>query len=202
MSEEPPSHLLLAASLALVAAIPNNTARYSALVAVAIFTVVCTIQLKSPLAQLHRLAVMIDETDEFLRRTMAQCPRDYLHLTVQMGHLLEANKTASQIKCRALTSERAWWSDWHNYHVLSKSITACSKRVKAIRVAIQLTVEAEIQRRVEYDTAEVQFILMAGTASNTASQQLYDEQVHYSALFPLISYVIRLLLLNLLVATL
>ncbi|KAJ6453053.1 hypothetical protein C8R45DRAFT_1112570 [Mycena sanguinolenta] len=167
--EDPPSHLLLTASLALVAAIPNHAARYSALLVVAILAAFYTIHIQSPLSKCRLLANVIDETDILLRRTMSKCPRDYLPLTEQMGHLLEASKTASQIKCRIFASDGGYFS-WRNYRVLCNDIFACAKRVRTIRTAIQLTRESEHQRNIDYDIAEVEFILAAGAASSSPSQ--------------------------------
>ncbi|KAF8215129.1 hypothetical protein K438DRAFT_1749213 [Mycena galopus ATCC 62051] len=151
---DPSSHLPTSLLLALVAAIPNHAIRYFALTAIICFGVLCTIRLKSPTAQLHHLATMIDATDELLRRAMAQCPR-------------EANKMASLVKCRILTSARGWLS-WTNYRGLSNSIAECVKYVKNIHTAVELTMEAENQRKIEDDINEMQFILAASSTQNTS----------------------------------
>ncbi|KAJ7250068.1 hypothetical protein B0H12DRAFT_1072243 [Mycena haematopus] len=178
--QDAPSPLLPSLLLAFVAAIPNHTVRYSGLCLIAILTVLGTIHLKSPLSQLRQLGTMIDGTDELLRRAMAQCPRDYITLTEQMGYLLEANRIASQIKCRILSYEGAWWFNWNNYRILSKDTAACAKRVKTIRTAIWLITEAEHQRKVEADINEIQIILgvtavsSASHARDCACRIVYD----------------------------
>ncbi|KAJ6453063.1 hypothetical protein C8R45DRAFT_1112577 [Mycena sanguinolenta] len=132
------THLLPSLLLAFVAAIPNHTVRYSALAFLVIVSGLCTIHLKLPLSQLRELASMIDETDEQLRSAMAQCPRNCITLTEQMGQLLQTNKSASQIKCRILASEGAWWYHWKKYRALSNDITACAGRIRTVRTAIQV----------------------------------------------------------------
>ncbi|KAJ7250070.1 hypothetical protein B0H12DRAFT_686437 [Mycena haematopus] len=163
--------------LAFVAAIPDHTVRYSGLGLIVIITVLATIHLKSPMSQLHQLETMINQMDELLRCAMVQCPRDYITLTEQMGHLLEVNKSVSQIKCRILSSEGAlaWLFDWNSYRVISKDLTACEKCVKTIRTTIRLIAEAEHQRKVEDNISEIRAVLgvtasRTRTASNTGSQ--------------------------------
>ncbi|KAJ7858188.1 hypothetical protein B0H13DRAFT_2076636 [Mycena leptocephala] len=82
-------HLLFSLLLTFVAAIPNHTIRYTALGLLFVLAALCTIQLRSPSAQLRQLAHLIDHTDELIRRAMAQCPRDHFSLTEEMGQLLE-----------------------------------------------------------------------------------------------------------------
>jgi hypothetical protein len=78
-------HILSSLLLALVAAIPNHTLRYIALgLFFGLFTVT-SIHLHSPSMQLHHLALLIDQTEEIIRRAMAQCPRDYFSLTEEKG---------------------------------------------------------------------------------------------------------------------
>ncbi|KAF8201282.1 hypothetical protein K438DRAFT_1758559 [Mycena galopus ATCC 62051] len=149
-------------SLGLVAAIPNHTIRYSALGFIFCFSVFYAIHLKSPSTQLHNLATMIDETDELLRRAMAQ-----------------ANKMASLIKCRILTSEGDWFS-CNNYRVLSNTIGECAKRAKKVRTEVELIMEAEHQRKIEDDLNKMQLIFAvwsAQTAPHTASQYCSYRQV-------------------------
>ncbi|KAF8215138.1 hypothetical protein K438DRAFT_1749219 [Mycena galopus ATCC 62051] len=126
------SSYLLTSLLALVAAVPNNTIRYSALGLIVCSNALCSIHFKSTTAQSHKLATIIDETEELLRRTMALRPREYIDLAEQMSQLLEAKKNASSIKCRILTSEGGWLNR-NEYHVLSNEIAACAKRVQNIR---------------------------------------------------------------------
>ncbi|KAJ7800499.1 hypothetical protein B0H13DRAFT_2164537 [Mycena leptocephala] len=83
------SHLLLSLLLAFVAAIPNHILRYTALGLILVLVVLCTVHLRSPSAQLRHLARLIDQTEDLIRRAMAQCPRVYFGLTEEMGRLLQ-----------------------------------------------------------------------------------------------------------------
>ncbi|KAF7362553.1 hypothetical protein MVEN_00603500 [Mycena venus] len=168
---------LLPSLLFAVACIPNHTLRYTSLGLITGLTVVCTAHLKSPSAQLRQLATMIDATDNLIDRAAAQCPRDHLRLTKHMGRLLECissppsvtilidgdyriNKISSLIKCHILSSDRECFS-WNKYRVLSGDIGECVKVVKDIRLAVQLTVEAELQRKLTDKISETSFILAA-----------------------------------------
>ncbi|KAJ7792375.1 hypothetical protein B0H13DRAFT_2394004 [Mycena leptocephala] len=153
-------HILPSLLLALVAAIPNHTLRYTALGLLFVLAALCTIHLRSPSAQLRQLALMIDHTDELIRRAMAQCRRDYFSLTEEMGRLLEANKTASLLKCRILDSDEEQFS-WKKFRMLSKDIAECAKHVRSIRTEVLLIIEAEHQRKLTADIKETQFILAA-----------------------------------------
>ncbi|KAJ7878802.1 hypothetical protein B0H14DRAFT_3435401 [Mycena olivaceomarginata] len=152
------SHLLSSLLLAFVAAIPNHTLRYSALALTICLSILCTIHLRSPSTKLRHLAIMIDTTDELLRRAGTQSPRIYFSLTEQMVQLLEVNKTASLIKCRILNSQEGQFS-WTNYRALSNAIAACGERVESVHTGVQLIMEAEHQRRVDDNIGETQFIL-------------------------------------------
>ncbi|KAF7364743.1 hypothetical protein MVEN_00344100 [Mycena venus] len=163
---DPSSQMLTSVLLAFVAAITNHTLRYTALCVVAFLTVLCTIHIKSPSTQLRHLTTMIDTTDMLIRQAMAQCPRDYFALTEQMGHLLEVNRIASLIKCRALISHEQRFS-CKKYRLLHKDIKECIIRVKNIRTAVKLTIEAEHQRTLTAEINEMQCILAsAQMASN------------------------------------
>jgi hypothetical protein len=89
--QEIPSHLNLLPSLliAIVAAIPNHTLRYSCLGALVVVALLCTIHPRSLSVQFSRLADAIDQTDEQIRSAMAQCPRENFSLMEERGRLLE-----------------------------------------------------------------------------------------------------------------
>jgi hypothetical protein len=82
-------HILPSLLLAFVATIPNHTLRYTALGLFLGLFVLSTSYLRSPSTQLRHLALLIDQTEEIIRRAMTQCPRDYFSLTEEMGRLLE-----------------------------------------------------------------------------------------------------------------
>ncbi|KAJ7792371.1 hypothetical protein B0H13DRAFT_1935732 [Mycena leptocephala] len=156
------SHLLLSLLLASVAAIPNHILRYTALGLLFVLVVLCTVHLRSPSAQLHHLALLIDQAEDLIRRAMLQCPRDYFGLTEEMRRLLEANKTASLLKCRNLDSKGEQFT-WNKYRQLSKDIAACAKRVRSIHTAVLHIIEAGHQRKLEADIKETELILAAAS---------------------------------------
>ncbi|KAJ7904955.1 hypothetical protein B0H13DRAFT_2663306 [Mycena leptocephala] len=153
-------HILPSLLLALVAAIPNHTLRYTALGLLLVFAILCTIHLRSPSMQFRRLAHAIDRTDDLIQRMMAQCPREHFSLTQEMGRLLETNTSASLIKCRILSSEEGQFN-WRKFRMVSNDIAGCTKRVRSIRTAVLLIVEAEHQRKLAADIKETQFMLSA-----------------------------------------
>ncbi|KAJ7878287.1 hypothetical protein B0H13DRAFT_2279099 [Mycena leptocephala] len=153
-------HILPSLLLALVAAIPNHTLRYTALGLLLVFAMLCTIHLRSPSMQFRRLAHAIDQTDDLIQRTMAQFPREHFSLTEEKGRLLETNTSASLIKCRILSSEEEQFN-WKKFRMLSNDIAGCAKRVRNIRTAVLLIVEAGHQRKLAANIKETQFILSA-----------------------------------------
>ncbi|KAJ7813308.1 hypothetical protein B0H13DRAFT_2382588 [Mycena leptocephala] len=134
------SHHLLSLLLAIVAPIPNHTLRYTALGLLFVLVALCTVHLRSPSAQLCHLALLIDQTEELIRRAMAQCPRGYFGLTEEMGRLLQQ---------------------------LSTDIAACAKRVRSIRTAVLHIIEAGHQRKLEADIKETEPILAAASTRAT-----------------------------------
>jgi hypothetical protein len=82
-------HLLFSLLLTFVAAIPNHTIRYTALGLLFVLAVLCTVHLWPPSTQLCHLAHLINQTEDLIRRAMAQCPWDHFSLTEEMGQLLE-----------------------------------------------------------------------------------------------------------------
>ncbi|KAJ7882166.1 hypothetical protein B0H13DRAFT_2344801 [Mycena leptocephala] len=152
-------HILPSLLLALVAAIPNHTLRYTALGLLLVFAMLCTIHLHLPSAQFRRLAHAVDQTDDLIRRAMAQCPREHFSLTEEMRRLLETNTSASLIKCRILSTEEEF--SWNKFRMLSNDIAACAKRASSIRTEVLLIMEAEHQRKLAADIKETQCILAA-----------------------------------------
>ncbi|KAJ7863860.1 hypothetical protein B0H13DRAFT_2353971 [Mycena leptocephala] len=146
-------------------AISNHTLRYTALGLLFVLTVLCTVHLPSPSTQLLRLAYLRDKTEDLIRHAREQCPRDYFSLTEEMGQLLEANKTASLLKCRNLDSKGEQFT-WNKYRELCKDIAACAKRVNKTRTAVLRIVEVGHQRKLEDDIKGTQFILTAAHAAS------------------------------------
>ncbi|KAJ6477052.1 hypothetical protein C8R45DRAFT_1216819 [Mycena sanguinolenta] len=153
---ELPSSLLLA----LVAAIPNHTIRYTALGFLLALTILCTLHFSSLSTQMRQLVASIDETEDYIRLEMARYPRCHWSLTKQLLHLLEVAKTASSIKSRILNSEAERFN-WKRYRLRTCETQECAKDIKNIHTSVQLVVEAENHRRLTDNIMETEFILTA-----------------------------------------
>ncbi|KAF8140855.1 hypothetical protein K438DRAFT_1785318 [Mycena galopus ATCC 62051] len=159
---------LLSCLLAFVAIIPNHTFRYTALGFLLVLAILCSVNLRSPSMQMGGLGILIDQTEEHIRRAMVQNPR-------------RSAKTASLIKSRMLSSEAGWFS-WNQYWSLSNDIGECIKGVKEIRTAIQLTLEAEHQRRVSDDIVEMRISLVVCMLFTQAIEPVNQIRQHEAAL--------------------
>ncbi|KAF8140840.1 hypothetical protein K438DRAFT_1995579 [Mycena galopus ATCC 62051] len=153
-------------SLAVVAAIPNHTLRYTALCFFIAVAVLCSIHLRSPTTQIRLLAVLIDQTEEPNEPPPRVRPESLISFTTITEWSTRSTKTASSLKCRILNSPTERFS-WNKYWLLSGDIGECRKGVKKIRTAVQLILEAEHQCKLTDDILEIQFIL---TASDTGSR--------------------------------
>ncbi|KAJ7878292.1 hypothetical protein B0H13DRAFT_2052797 [Mycena leptocephala] len=161
-------HLLFSLLLTFVAAIRSHTLRYTALGLLFILAALCTVHLRSPSTQLCHLAHLINQTEDLIQHAMVQCPQDHFSLTEEMGQLLEANKTASLLRCHNLDSKGEQFT-WNKYRELCKDIAACAKRVKKTRTMVLRIVEVGHQCRLEGDIKEIQFILTADSTHATSS---------------------------------
>ncbi|KAJ7490508.1 hypothetical protein FB451DRAFT_1552205 [Mycena latifolia] len=144
---------ILLASLSLI---PNDTLRYTLLVIPAGVAVICVIHLKRPSTQLSQLDDDVNKTENIIRDAKLNCPRDLLGLTAKGVRLLEVKRSASMIQCRLLETNTLTWK---KYRILSRDISNCAKDVEKILTAVQLTVEAERQRKYTEDINETEAIL-------------------------------------------
>ncbi|KAJ6480307.1 hypothetical protein C8R45DRAFT_1005133 [Mycena sanguinolenta] len=154
------SDLLPSLLLAVVAAIPNHPLRYTALGLLLALAILCSIRLNSLSTQMRNLTASIDQTEEHIRRAIAQNPRRHFSLTQQMLRLLKVAKTTSSIRCRILNSETESFG-WNTYRLRCSEIRECVEEVKKICTAVELTRETEHQRRLVDDMMEAQFVLTA-----------------------------------------
>ncbi|KAJ7800504.1 hypothetical protein B0H13DRAFT_1932581 [Mycena leptocephala] len=189
MEEAPSPDILLSLLFTIVAAIPNHAVRYTTLGLLLVLAALRAVQFRSPSTQLYHLAHLIDQTEDLIRHAMVQCPRDHFGLTEEMGRLLEANKSASLLKCRNLGSNGEQFN-WNKYRHLCKDIAACAKRVRKIRTAVlrckieQCIVEVGHQRKLEGDIKETHFILTAASthaASSVAESIRASQYPSYSS---------------------
>ncbi|KAJ7882164.1 hypothetical protein B0H13DRAFT_2278394 [Mycena leptocephala] len=149
-------HILPSLFLTLVAAIPNHILRYTALGLIFVLGVLCTVHLRSPSAQLRHLALWIDQSEDLIRRAMAQCPRIISALQKKWGDCSSEFQPASHYirEC--------------SMRQLSKDIAACAKRVSSIRTAVLHIIEAEHQRKLAADIKETELILAAASTRAAA----------------------------------
>ncbi|KAJ7141476.1 hypothetical protein C8R44DRAFT_974973 [Mycena epipterygia] len=162
---------ILLGSLSLIS---NDTLRYTLLVITACLTLFSIVHLKRPSTQLRQLEDMIKKTEEIIREAKSYCARDVLHLAEKGVRLLEVKRSASMIQCRILETDALTWT---KYRVLSQDITDCAKIVKNIRIAVQLIVEAEHQRKFTEDINETESIL-TGVRSPSRLGAVYQPNAH------------------------
>ncbi|KAJ7696700.1 hypothetical protein B0H17DRAFT_1329038 [Mycena rosella] len=164
----------LAASiiLGLLALIPNNALRYTSVGLAACLGIVYTIYLKYPPTQLRQLQEFIENTHALIRRAKLQCPGDQLSIADASLRLLEVDHSVSMIYCVILQTPRLTWKE---YRMLSTNITERKNSVKRIHATVQLTVQAERQRKLAAEIGETQYILCTvrgpTTQSSTFPQQ-------------------------------
>ncbi|KAJ7830198.1 hypothetical protein B0H13DRAFT_1916044 [Mycena leptocephala] len=132
--QEASSHLDILPSLllALVAAIPNHMLRYTALGLLCLRHAICRPSSLAVYAVPSTLFTWFVRQDEHERLA---------------------------IKCRILNSEET--IQLEKFRMLSNDIAGCAKRVRNIRTAVLLILEAEHQRKLAADIKETQFILAA-----------------------------------------
>ncbi|KAJ7490634.1 hypothetical protein FB451DRAFT_1389402 [Mycena latifolia] len=129
---------------------PNNTLRYAAL-GIGLGAIYA-IYLKRSSTLPHQLEETLNATDALIRRAKSLCPRDQISLAEESLRLLQVTHCTSLINSRILETQRFTWK---TYRQLSKEMA----RVKCIRTAVELIVEAERQRRLAEKIGEAQFIL-------------------------------------------
>lgn len=150
------AQLLASLLVGSVALIPDNTLRYISVGLSASLAVIHALYLKRPVTQLRRLEAVIESTDEMIRCAKALCPREHLMLSEQGMRLLEVRRAASMITCRILETRRF---TLRKYALLSRDIAECTRDAESIRTAVQLTLEAERQRRFAQDINETEGML-------------------------------------------
>ncbi|KAJ7160187.1 hypothetical protein C8R46DRAFT_1285671 [Mycena filopes] len=157
-----PTHLVLSAVLTCVAAIPNDGIRYAALgLSMACALMHCYLvhrDLHSPAIKLHRLAELIEDTTIRIRSATAHCQRHHLFFVEQTLCLLQADHTASLIRCRIIYANAERFS-WKIYRLILKDIETCIERVESIGIAIDHIIESERQRQLADEIHEVKTIL-------------------------------------------
>ncbi|KAJ7490536.1 hypothetical protein FB451DRAFT_1361379 [Mycena latifolia] len=153
--------------------IPNDTLRYTFLAITVCLALLYALHLKRPSSQLSQLEHMVQKTENIIRDAKFHCPRDLLSLTEKGVRLLEVKRSASMIQCRVLEMKTVTLK---KYCLLSRDISVCTKKVKEIRTAVQLIVEAERQRKYTDDINETEIIL-TGVRFPSRDLPIYQQNI-------------------------
>ncbi|KAJ7145594.1 hypothetical protein C8R44DRAFT_896694 [Mycena epipterygia] len=151
------------ALLVLVSLIPNNNIRYAMLALGASITVLYRVNLQRPSFRLAHLEDSVGGTEEIIREAKALCSRDHLSLTNDEVSLLKVRRSMCILRSTLLQIPGMNWTleGFKNYRRLRRDIYQCEKEVKRIQVAVQLTVEAERERKYTGDIWETEAIVTA-----------------------------------------
>ncbi|KAK7022148.1 hypothetical protein R3P38DRAFT_3270974 [Favolaschia claudopus] len=140
----------------LLSLIPNDGLRYTAVGLAAGVGVIYSLHLKRLSVQHRRLVSGIEETEQVIREAKEFCARDVLSLTEESVKLLEMKRWASIIQCRILDSSGF---TWRYYRAVNKDLAEATNKIKKIRTAVQLIMEAERQRKFTEDINATQTVL-------------------------------------------
>ncbi|KAJ6623604.1 hypothetical protein B0H10DRAFT_2213291 [Mycena sp. CBHHK59/15] len=139
--------------LVFLSLIPYNALRYTILGIGATIAMVYAVHTKRPSTLLRQLEDTIQEIEKLIHSAKLQCARDQFNLAAEVDRI---KLSVSEIRCCILESEHITWK---KYRLLSKRILECKQDVRKIRITVQLTVEAERQRKYTEDIHETQTIL-------------------------------------------
>ncbi|KAJ7606575.1 hypothetical protein DFH06DRAFT_1149895 [Mycena polygramma] len=145
------SQLISSIVLGSLSLIPNNPLRYVALASTVAVTLLYHLHLR-PTAFLHHLAQSIKQTEGIFEQAISNdmCPRDRFSLAAEL------KRSVSEMQCHLWAKgNKSWKQYWH----LHRSVVECVNSVENIRIAAQLVLEAEIQRKIAQDITETHIIL-------------------------------------------
>ncbi|KAJ7490458.1 hypothetical protein FB451DRAFT_1220127 [Mycena latifolia] len=160
------SQLQSAILLGALSLIPNDALRYTLLTISACLALLYVIHFKRPSTQLSQLEDLVQQMEEIIRDAKLHCSRDLLSLSEKWMRLLEVKRSMSMIHCRVLETSTLTWK---KYRPISRDISVLTKKVKEIRTAVQLVVEAERQRKYTDDINETESILQASVRAGPGS---------------------------------
>ncbi|KAJ6583871.1 hypothetical protein DFH09DRAFT_1433782 [Mycena vulgaris] len=150
------SQLTASILLGSLSLIPNTALRYTALGLATCLGILYAVYLKHPSTQLCQLEKMLATTEELIRGAKTQCPRDQLSLAEEWVRFLEVKQSTSVIKYNILATPRFTWTQ---YRLLSRDMAEHIAHVKSIHTAVQLTIEAERQRKLTAEIDDAEFVL-------------------------------------------
>ncbi|KAJ6456644.1 hypothetical protein DFH09DRAFT_1116040 [Mycena vulgaris] len=132
----------------------QHHARYTALGLATCLGALYAMYLKLPSTQLCQLEKMLAMTEGLIGSAKAQCPGDQLSLAEKW--YFRVRYSASVIKYSILDTPMFTWTQ---YRLLSREMAEHITHVKSIHTAVQLTIEAECQRKLTTEIDDAEFIL-------------------------------------------
>ncbi|KAJ7835060.1 hypothetical protein B0H13DRAFT_1913744 [Mycena leptocephala] len=150
--------LLSSIVLGSVSLIPKSSLRYTALGFTVAFALVYNL-LSKRATRLHQLKQIIQQTEEGFGRAKSKVKR-----------------SSSKMHCCLLEGGRLTWKQ---YWDLNKRVAECTTSVNNIRTAVQLIVEAELQRKLTEDINETHSILANATCAGESTQPLRPAQISH-----------------------
>ncbi|KAJ6583866.1 hypothetical protein DFH09DRAFT_1308586 [Mycena vulgaris] len=159
------SQLTVSILLGSLSLIPNTALRYTALGLATCLGSFYAVYLKHPSTQLRQLEKMLATTEGLIGSAKAQCSRNQLSLAEEWVRFLEVKHSASVLKYDILETPRLTWT---KYRLLSRDMTDHITHVQSIHTAVQLTIEAERQRKLTAEIDDAELILYSINADPKA----------------------------------
>ncbi|KAJ7145612.1 hypothetical protein C8R44DRAFT_723540 [Mycena epipterygia] len=172
MSDISPAQTLLV----LVSLIPNNNIRYAMLSLGATITVLYDLNLQRPSVRLVHLENGVGHTEDIIREAKLRCPMDHLSLTENEVCLLKVRRSMCILRSALLkiSAMGCTSNGFKSFRQLCRDIHQGEKEVKRIKVAVQLTLEAEHQRKYTEDIRETEAIITA-VRNPLAQAEMYNQ---------------------------
>ncbi|KAJ7143609.1 hypothetical protein C8R43DRAFT_1014766 [Mycena crocata] len=144
--------------LEILSLIPHHAIRYTALGLVVFVSIIYVVYVKHPTTQLRQLDAAIEKTLKTIEKAKGYC-RDRSSLLEESVKLMAIERSASKIHSRMLKCDLTW----NKYRHFSKDIAEHAEKVAQIGTSVQLTIEAEHQRRCTQEINETMAILASIT---------------------------------------
>ncbi|KAJ7189720.1 hypothetical protein GGX14DRAFT_408591 [Mycena pura] len=149
---------ILVAGLSLV---PGNSARYISLGLALTMLGYHAARQQTPAARINALTCAITSANELLTRAPCTSARDQSRQWTR-NFFCAPEKLKSQLQCQLLEIEGHGWKDYpQDVWCLLKSIDKCTKDVKSIRTKLQLSIEQDIQRKLDNEIQKAREVLAA-----------------------------------------
>ncbi|KAJ7194034.1 hypothetical protein GGX14DRAFT_587067 [Mycena pura] len=136
--------------VAVLAVVPGNTAHYIYLGPASASLAYHVARRQTPAARINHLSATIASANQPLARAPSTSARDQV---MSMDHQLllrTAEKLKSQLQCQLLEIESQGWTEYlRGVRGFLQSIDKCTKDVKCIQTKLQLSIEEDIQRKLD-----------------------------------------------------